>query len=199
MAKEYIVIIIPGLGDDTHKLEFATKHFINHGLTPHVYSVGWHKEPYDFQAKLIHLLSLIDDYESNGYKISIIGCSAGGSAALNAFVERQNSIHRVINVCGRLRAGNQVGFRSYEARTKSSRVFAESVKLFESQENQISVEDRKKVMTVRAMFGDELVPSDTTVLEGACNVLVPTVEHMLSIAAALTIFSKPLINFIKAV
>lgn len=117
---------------------------------------------------------------------------------LMPFVERQNSIYRVINVCGRLRAGKQKGFRSYEARTKSSRAFAESVKLFESHEKQLSVEGRKKVMTVRAMFGDELVPSDITVLAGAYNIQVPTVEHMLSITAAITIFSKPVINFIKA-
>lgn len=198
MNSTHTVIIIPGLGDDAHKLEFATKHFIKHNLTPHVYSVAWHKEPYDFHTKLTQLLSLIDNYKSNGSKVSLIGCSAGGSAVLNAFVERLNSIRRVINVCGRLRTGNQKGFRSYEARTKSSKAFAESVKLFESHENRLSVEDRKKVMTVRAMFGDELVPSDTTVLEGACNIQVPTIEHMLSIAASLTLFSKPLIDFIKS-
>jgi hypothetical protein len=53
-------------------------------------------------------------------------------------------------------------------------------------------------MTVRAMFGDELVPSDTTILIGAYNTMVPTPEHVLSIGATLTIFSKPLILFLKA-
>lgn len=85
MDSTHIVIIIPGLGDDTRKLEFATKHFINHGLIPYVYPVGWHKEPYDFQTKLTQLLCLIDNYKSNGSKVSLIGCSAGGSAVLNAF------------------------------------------------------------------------------------------------------------------
>ncbi len=51
-------------------------------------------------------------------------------------------------------------------------------------------------MTVRAMLGDELVPSDTTLLKDAYNIQVPTIEHMLSIAASLTIFSKRLIDFL---
>ena len=52
-------------------------------------------------------------------------------------------------------------------------------------------------MTVRAMFGDELVPSETTIIKGALNTKVPTPEHMLSTASALTIFSKPLIDFLN--
>lgn len=54
-------------------------------------------------------------------------------------------------------------------------------------------------MTVRAMFGDELVPPETTIVQGANNTVVPTPEHMLSIGAALTVFSHPLIAFLKAV
>jgi hypothetical protein len=52
-------------------------------------------------------------------------------------------------------------------------------------------------MTVRAMFGDELVPADTSILKGAFNTQVPTAEHMLSIGMALTVFSKPIILFLN--
>lgn len=51
-------------------------------------------------------------------------------------------------------------------------------------------------MTVRAMFGDELVPTDTTIIQGAYNTTVPTFEHVLSIGASLSIFSKPIIVFL---
>lgn len=142
------------------------------------------------------LLKMIDQYVEDGDKVSLVGCSAGGSAALNAFFERRNTVHRVINVCGRLRTGEQRGFRSYEARTASSLPFAQSVKLFESREDLLSAKDREKVMTVRALFGDELVPADTTILRGAYNTVIPTPEHVFSIAMALTIFSKPLITFL---
>lgn len=114
----------------------------------------------------------------------------------NAFFERRDIIYRTINVCGRLRCGNQRGFRSFEARTASSPSFAQSIKLFESREDLLSDQDRKKVMTVRALFGDELVPADTIVLRGAYNTVVPTPEHLFSIAMALTVFSRPLITFL---
>jgi len=51
-------------------------------------------------------------------------------------------------------------------------------------------------MTVRALFGDELVPADTAILRGAHNIVVPTPEHVFSIAIALTLFSRPLITFL---
>jgi hypothetical protein len=122
--------------------------------------------------------------------------SAGGSAVLNAFIERKNKIHRVVNVCGRLRVGTQKGFRSFEARTSSSPAFAQSIKLCESREDSLTGPDRLRIMTVRAMFGDELVPSDSAILRGAYNTRIPTPEHMFSISMALTLFSKPIILFL---
>lgn len=97
---------------------------------------------------------------------------------------------------GRLRSGNQRVFRSFETRTASSPSFAKSVQLFESREELLSDNDRQKIMTVRALFGDELVPADTTILRGAYNTVVPTPEHVLSIGMALTLFSRPLITFL---
>lgn len=195
MTKEHSVIIIPGLGNDTAKLEWATRHWRNHGLEPLIHSVDWHEG--EFQPKLIKLVELIDKLTENGDVVSLVGTSAGGSAVLNAFVERKDKVHRVVNVCGRLRTGAQAGFRSFESRTASSPAFAQSIKLLESREDTLTERDRQKIMTVRAMFGDELVPGDTTILRGSYNTQVPTPEHMLSIGAALTVFSKPVILFLK--
>ena len=139
---------------------------------------------------------MIDRFANDGDRISLVGCSAGASAALNAFIERKNIIYRVITVCGRLKTGNQRSFRSFPARTATSLSFAESVKLFESHEHLLSDQDRQKIMTVRALFGDELVPADTAILRGAHNIVVPTPEHVFSIAIALTLFSRPLITFL---
>ena len=52
-------------------------------------------------------------------------------------------------------------------------------------------------MTVRAMFGDELVPPETATIKGAHNTKVPIFEHVLSIGMSLTLFSRPLIVFLK--
>lgn len=196
MSKEHHVIIVPGLGDDAAKLSWATNHWRKYGLVPIVYTIGWKDKGENFEPKLNTLLEMIDQYAKDGDRVSLVGCSAGGSAVLNAFFERKNVVHRVISVCGRLTRGGQQGFRSFETRTASSPSFAKSVQLFESREELFSDNDRQKIMTVRALFGDELVPADTTILRGAYNTVVPTPEHVLSIGMALTLFSRPLITFL---
>lgn len=197
MSKEHKVIVIPGLGDDTKKLKWAVRNWKNYGLKPVVYSLGWRDNENSFKPKLQRLLEMIDRFTDSGDSVSLVGTSAGGSAVLNAFIERNGSINKVVNVCGRLRVGPITGFRSFEAKTRSSIAFAESVRLCERRLGLLSDLDLKKIMTVRPMFGDELVPSETTILQGALNTKVPTPEHMLSIGAALTVFSQPIILFLK--
>lgn len=197
MNKEHSVIVIPGLGDETRLLQVATNHWKRHGLNTIVHSVGWSDGEPSFEPKLKILVEMIDRLKNKGAVVSLVGTSAGGSAALNAFIERRNVVHRVVNVCGRLRKGPTTGFRSFEAKTASSPSFAESVKLFESREGSLTYLDKQKIMTVRAMFGDELVPADTTILQGALNTRVPSPEHVFSIGMSLTLFSKPVILFLK--
>ncbi len=195
MYTKYSVIIIPGLGDKTGILKILTNHWKKHGLHLIFHAVGW-QDGEDFTPKLNRLLDLVDQLTKNGGRVSIVGTSAGGSAALNAFIKRRSKIHTIINVCGRLRTGPEKGFRSFQTTTAPSQAFAQAVKLAEANEHTLSKADRKRVMTVRARFGDQIVPADTTILEGAFNKSVPTAEHMLSIGAALTLFSKPLITFL---
>ena len=198
MSPEHNVIFIPGLGDRQDPLKWAVQGWQNHDLVPVVHSIGWRDNETSFEPKLKRLIDMIDKFVEKGDMVSLVGTSAGGSAVLNAFVERRDVIHKVINVCGRLRTGPTTGFRSFEAKSKSSPSFAESVTLFESRENGLSESDKQKIMTVRSLFGDELVPPETTIIQGAYNTTVPTVEHILSITAALTVFSHPLIMFLKS-
>lgn len=197
MRKEHRVIIVPGLGDDTGKITWATNHWRHHSLEPVVYSVGWRDQNIKFQLKLEKLVGLVDKFSKRGSTVSLVGLSAGGSAVLNAFCERKDKVHKVVNICGRVRAGSEKVFRSFETRTKSSPAFAQSVTLFEQREELLTGNDRKKIMTVRALFGDELVPPETTIIKGAYNTAVPTPEHVFSIAMALTLFSGPVIKFLN--
>lgn len=196
MSEKHRVIIIPGLGDDVNKMSWVIPLWRRHGLEPMIHSIGWH-DGKKFRPKLQILVERIDQFSKDGERISLIGCSAGASAALNAFIQRRDIVHKVITVCGRLKSGNQQGFRSFAARTVTSPSFAQSIQLFESREDVLSDKDRKKIMTVRALFGDELVPADTAIVCGAYNAVIPTLEHTFSIAMAVTLFSRPLIAFLK--
>lgn len=197
MSKKHKVIIIPGLGDYVGLITLATNHWRRHNLEPFIYSMEWKTQKTELKTKLEELSDLIERTAQNDDRISLVGCSAGGSVAINAFFEQKDRVHRVINVCGRLRTGEQLGFRSLDSRSKTSPAFKSSVRLSDVNLAKLSKKDCEKLMTVRALFGDELVPSDTAVIEGAHNISVPTGGHVLSIGVALTIFSRPLISFLN--
>lgn len=155
----------------------------------------WRDSTKKFQTKLEELLKLIDNLNGQGHKISLIGSSAGGSAVLNAFLKRKNIIHKVVNICGRLRQGPQTGFWSFKNRTKTSPAFAESVITFESKETELTAEDKKKILTIPPLF-DEGVPASAVIIPGALNKTIPIIDHYLGIIYALYLFPHPIQNFI---
>lgn len=157
--------------------------------------MGWRDGSTEFQPKINKILTLVDQLANDG-DLSIVGTSAGGSAALNIFLERPKIIKKAVSICGRIKTGNHK-WRSLERMSATSATFRQSVLRFEQKEGNMADELRQRVMTVTARFGDELVPSDTSILEGACNIKVPTLEHVFSIAMALTLFAKPVIHFIQ--
>lgn len=194
MNREHYVIVIPGLGDGVKRVKFATNHWRKHGLEPEVQQMDW-KDGVNFKPKLDRLLELVDELAKKG-RVSMVGISAGGSAALNTFMERKNKVHKVVNICGRLREGTYNGIHSFELRTKVSPAFAQSVTLLDSRLGKLTSGEKARIMTIRAGLGDQLVPAETAIIEGASNIAIPTLEHVFSIAMALTIFSKPLIRFL---
>ena len=66
MGKEHSVIIVPGLGDETRFLAFATRFWRGQGLEPIVYSVGWRDGENEFLPKLKRLMGLIDKLVGKG-------------------------------------------------------------------------------------------------------------------------------------
>lgn len=189
------VIIIPGLGDGNQKVKWATNHYRKYGLDPLVHNIWWRRGEKHFEPKLHKLTDLIDKLFEEGNKVSLVGTSAGGSAVMNAFVARRKKIYKVVSICGRLRKGSEKGFRSFGAKTAGSVAFKESVLMFEQSEPILTKKDRKRIMTIRALF-DELVPGNTAYIDGANNKRIKSVEHMFSIWMGLS-FYRPLIDFLQ--
>lgn len=190
----HYVIIVPGLGDETTKIKWATNYMSKYDLEPILHNIWWRKGEKHFEPKLKKLVKLIDKLATGSNKVSLIGTSAGSSAVMNAFVLRKNKIYKVISVCGRLKQGSEKGFRSFEAKTASSLAFKESILMFEKHEPNLTKSDKKKIMTIRALF-DELVPDNTSWIKGATNNKINSIEHMFSIWMGLS-FYRPLINFL---
>ncbi len=196
MLKEKTTIIVPGLGDEISWLKLLTLHWQLVGVNVVFCQLNW-RDQQPFQPKLKKLAKVIGDLTRQGHQVSLVGTSAGGSAVLNAFLENSDLVHRVANVCGRLKVGSTSGLRAFSKKTSTSPAFAESVELFESREHFLTDLQRSKILTVRPFFGDELVPADTVSVRGARNIVIPSIEHALSIGLALSLFSSPLLAFLQ--
>jgi len=196
MSKVHHVIIGPGMEGKVDNLRFLTKNWPSkYGLTPEVMPIFW-KDAEHFDTKLARITDEIDSFIQKGDTVSLIGCSASGSAMLNAFIERKDKVHKVVNLDGFVRPGTARGFRNFDVRSAQSIAFRESVMLFAELEKTLTPQDKKKILTVRPFFGDELVPPDSVVIQGALNKTVPMGEHIISIAMAL-IWYQPIIAFLK--
>ena len=193
--KLHNVLVLAGTDDERgkSKIELATNHWTEHGIKTTLYNVGWKDGSTEFGSKLAEIERLVDELAKEG-PVSIVGCSAGASAAFNLLLRRPDVIKNAIGVCGRIR-----GAKTDWGTNLRSRTFHQSVLLFEEQQAKISEELKKRMMTVSARFRDELVPKGTSHVEGATNITIPTAIHGLSIILALTLFKKPIIDFIKLV
>ncbi len=191
----HYVLFVPGLGGENILFRRTANSWNRFGFTPIIHDVGWKDEEQHFEPKLKKLISLIDTLHASGGIISLVGTSAGGSAVLNAYSKRTTKIHKVVNICGRLRAGYHV-FPSLEIASRSSKSFRESVTLFEQREPDLTNKQRKNILTIRSLF-DETVPISTISVRGAHNVQIVSVEHNLSIALALTVYSKIIVRFLQ--
>ena len=195
MSIEHHVIIGPGLDNRTWPIKFVTRNWPEkYDLIPDVLSINW-KDGEGFVPKLEIFINAIDQHVKLEHEVYLMGLSGSGSAALHAYLERRDQVNKVVNICGRLRPGKETGFRSFERRTASSPGFGESVIQFAGKEYLLTDDDKKKILTVRA-FWDELVPEDTTIINGALNIKLNTREHIYTIATALTRY-EPVIMFLK--
>lgn len=191
---EHHIIYIPGLDDQRKGYELLINRWQIYSVIPHVYRVGWKNKEKTFTTKLQRLVVEIKEHINQGHIVSLVGGSAGGSAALNAFL-KISEINAVVNICGRLRTRKYVSPTLEQAASKSP-AFKESVEFFEQRESKLKIDQRKRVMTLTPLW-DEVVPKETVWLEGAINKTMPSVEHMVSGLLGMTLFSPMVIGFIK--
>lgn len=186
------VILVPGLGDREAPLFFKGLWKL-WGVSIITFQTRW-KSQENFRNKLVRLVELIDKESKDG-PISLIGTSAGGSLVVNAYLKRKGKINKVLGICSRLHKGKIKGFSGFEQRTRGYSAFAESVVSSEKAIKCLGLEDRQKIMTTSGWI-DELVPHNTSRIEGVKHATVPTIEHVIGIMSSLTLFSRPIRGFL---
>lgn len=199
MSKEHHIVMIPGLNDQNFlqkkAMELVAQHWKRYGVVGHVVSPNW-EDGESFKIKLRKILKVIDELVDKAYAVSVLGLSAGGSAALNAFALRKKVLKAAVNGTGRLKAGENVR-PSLRWAARNSPAFAQSVLLFENKnEPTLSKSDRRKILTLRPQL-DEIVPSPTVAVAGADNRIMPVVGHLLGGAYVGLVMGKEILAFLN--
>ncbi len=194
--KLHKVILIPGLGDEGGKFEWAVRNWkTKYDIDPHVFVFGWKDKETGFEGRLDNLTGLIDELSSENTNLTLIGASAGASACFNAYYKRREEVGMLMNVCGRLRKCVNVT-PSLDWAARNSKAFYQSVIKCEEDLSSLTSDDLKKVYTFRGLY-DEIVPSSTSIVSGATNETIFSFEHMLSGILMMTLYSNKLIRIIK--
>lgn len=195
MSKNCKVIIIPGLSRKITNTKILDRWWKRNNIEMMIFQSRW-KSNENYQTKLNRLIALIDK-ESENNEVSLIGTSAGGSLAINAFDKKSDKINKIITICSRLIEGKDFGRRGFINSTKKYPSFGESIKASEKNIKTFLTKDKKRIMTIRAKFWDEFIPSDTAIIDGSKNITVPSGGHLFSIWSSLSWYSKQLREFIE--
>ena len=191
MSKNHI-IYLPGIGD--HKPYYQPQIISlwkNFNVIAHYHPVIWRGSE-DFAPKLDRIVKLVDELHSEGHRVSLVGVSAGATAAFNTYMKRPGKISRVVYVCGKLRRPESVGEQYY----RINPAFKQSLERVQGQIDKLAPADTNKMLSLKPLF-DETVPVADTLLPGVRNWRMLSVWHIPSIFLGITAYSPIICNFIK--
>ena len=187
------IIYLPGLGDDNFK-DIQTnllKIWSIYKVEVNYHYIGW-SDKEAFQPKLDRILKEIDENVNLGKTVSLVGVSAGASAAINALALRQDNIASVVCVCGKLQNPQTVSHVRYE----QNPAFKQSMDLLPASYSKLNTKVLNNVLSLHPIK-DSTVPVRDTYIENAHSKTMPTIGHGLSILYALTFGSYQIVKFIK--
>ncbi len=186
------VIYLPGLGDHHSRLqEAAVGLWRVYGVIPHFHRIGW-ADNESFEGKLVSILNEVDKYAEDG-EVSLVGTSAGASAALNAFARRQGSVKRVVTICGKIQNLETID----EKRFKRNPAFRGSVELLPESLKQLNQEDLSNILNIYPLW-DGIVPIKDAIIEGAHSLRMLVPGHVFSIGYTISFGAHSIAKFIKA-
>ena len=189
-------IIIPPLGIDPKMGEKMTQSWLEkYSIKSINWGIFWQESDDDYETRLKLLINEIDKLNKQDFEVSLIGLSAGGSVAINAFSQRKNQIKNLINICGRLYVG-KIKFPESKKINDNNFLFKESVKKCEENIKILTVDDKKKILTIRPVW-DEFASTEFATIDGVSNIKVFSIEHVLTILLSMTVYKSKIIGFLN--
>lgn len=186
------IIYVPGLSDYIAWGQRGITFFWQIlGVRVHYFPLRW-AEKESFEIKLERVLKKIDELESKGKKVSLVGVSAGGSAAINIFARRKN-INKVVIICGKLHRPHHMPKDRYEVNP----AFKESMFLVEKSLAKLGPKQRSKILCVNAL-NDPYVPPKDSSIKGAHTYTVDSKGHKRGIYFTILLRPKMIRSFIAS-
>ncbi len=189
------VIFLRGLGDHrpmTQGQSFLAGLWRLYGIELVQVRIGW-SDAEPFEAKLERIIKLIDKLHGQGRPVSLLGISAGASAALNAYTARPDKIDKVVFVCGKFHNPKPVNPRYF----LKNPAFKVSLELADQNLPKLTAADKAKILSIHPVY-DELIRVSDMIIPGAHNKTILSAGHIPSIFLGLTIYSSIAARFIKS-
>ncbi len=185
---ESVVFYIPGLGDhyDSGR-SFALKFWLIYGLKVKLLPVKWYNDG-TYEQKLALVTTKAKEAIDKGYKVTLIGESAGASLAINAAAQLPD-LHKIILIAG---VNSSKLFISPHIQRRSPS-FAQSAKLVTPSLKKINPD---KIHAIRGLV-DAVVSPRFNTIPGARSYMVWSIGHLMTIVVCLTVFSWRIATFIK--
>jgi len=148
-----------------------------------------------FEVKLNLVLKTVEEVSQDGKKVSLIGNSAGGTMAVNAFISRPDLVFKVITTCSPLRTGGR-RHPLLDRTDKGFPVVKAALARLDSLSSSLDSEQRKRIMTFIPSH-DEIVPPLSMVLEGSMDKKYFGFNHLLNGAYAQVAYAKEMKSFLR--
>lgn len=186
------VIYIPGLGDHRIKGQSRVISLWNiWGVEAEIYRMYW-KDDIPWEEKFNKLLDHIDTLHKKGKKIGIVGASAGGSSAINAYAARKDRIVGVVCIAGKVNNPDNIGQRY----RKYNPSFVESAYTAPASLESLNDVDRKHILSRYGLY-DPIVKKADSQLHGAINRYSPAFGHVFTIGLQITAGAPSFLGFLK--
>ena len=182
--KKHYILYLPGLGDhyDIGR-RFLLKCWQLYGVRTQLVPMHW-RDGNRFEDKLTRLGKIIEEKHAQGYKVTLIGESAGGSMALHAYAAYGEKLFRVMTVCGKNTQPQDVSPHLY----RKNQSFKTSMFLVDEAISSLTKAQRQAFVSVYP-FKDGTVPIRETLIPDCQHVRLWSFGHLTSIAFALTLAS----------
>lgn len=115
-----------------------------------------------FSKKLPKIIKAIDDLSSKGYKVALVGASAGASAVINAYVARKEKVIAVALIAAKINRPDTLGDKYH----KDNPSFVESINQAQQSLNLLDESDKEKIICIYSPKDGLVAPQDS-IIKGA--------------------------------